>query len=297
MPETRTRKMKETQASANGPLPTLVSRPSRAELIARGEQMRKNCPRRSHAVWQAPANRPDPVQLVEEGDQGRIPELIPLRHGRMMQSPFTYYRGAALAMAVDLAALPITGVRVQACGDAHLGNFRVFATPERRTIFDIHDLDETLPAPWEWDVKRLAASFVIASRNNGLSEKRAREAVLTCVRSYREHMTEFSEMGALEMWYHSLDAEKIAGTIEDEEIRARAKKRLAKAKAQSALEYDFPKLVDATSKSPTIRPRSITGANTVRTNSPKTCGEHLFVIATAYPTTDAFFSIATNSRT
>ncbi len=153
-------------------------RPSRAELIARGEHLRKTCPRRSHAVWQAQPARPDPVQLVEEGDKGRIPQLIPLRHGRMMQSPFTYYRGAALAMAVDLAGLPSTGVRVQACGDAHLGNFRCFATPERRMIFDIHDLDETLPAPWEWDLKRLAASFVIASRNNGLSDKRAREAVL-----------------------------------------------------------------------------------------------------------------------
>jgi uncharacterized protein (DUF2252 family) len=171
----------------------------------------------------------------------------------MMQSPFTYYRGAALAMAVDLAKLPTTGVRVQACGDAHLGNFRVFATPERHTIFDIHDLDETLPAPWEWDLKRLAASFVIASRNNGLSEKKAREAVLTCVRSYREHMAEFSAMRALEVWYYRLDAEELLEGIEDVKIRGRAKKRLAKARAQSALEYDFPKLADTASESPTIR--------------------------------------------
>jgi uncharacterized protein (DUF2252 family) len=192
------------------------------------------------------------VQLVEEGDTGRIPQLIPIRHGRMIQSPFTYYRGAALAMAVDLANLPTTGVRVQVCGDAHLGNFRVFATPERRVIFDIHDLDETLPAPWEWDVKRLATSFVIAARNNGLSEKRAEEAVLTCVRSYREHMAEFSEMRALDVWYHRLDADKLVDAIEDAEMRGRAKKRLAKAKAQSALEYDFPKLADTTSESPTI---------------------------------------------
>jgi len=170
-----------------------------------------------------------------------------------MQSPFTYYRGAALAMAVDLATLPTTGVRVQACGDAHLGNFRCFATPERRVIFDIHDLDETLPAPWEWDLKRLATSFVIASRNNGLSEKRAEEAVLTCVRSYREHMIEFSEMCALEMWYYRLDADQLLDKIEDAEIRARAKKRLAKAKALSALEYDFPKLADSASESPTIK--------------------------------------------
>jgi uncharacterized protein (DUF2252 family) len=112
------------------------------------------------------------------GDQGRIPQLIPIRHGRMMQSPFTYYRGAALAMAVDLADLPTSSIRVQVCGDAHLGNFRCFATPERNVIFDIHDLDETLPAPWEWDVKRLSASFVIAARNNGLSEKRAQAEIL-----------------------------------------------------------------------------------------------------------------------
>src|SRR3954468_13542885 len=184
-------------------------RPSRADLNSQGEALRKKCQRRSHGVWQAPPNRPDPVQLVEEGNRGRIPQLIPIRHGRMIQSPFTYYRGAALAMAVDLANLPTTGVRVQACGDAHLGNFRIFATPERQAIFDIHDLDETLPAPWEWDLKRLAASFVIASRNNGLSEKQAAQAVVTCVRSYREHMAEFSEMRALDVWYYRLDANRL----------------------------------------------------------------------------------------
>ena len=162
----------------------------------------------------------------------------------MIQSPFTYYGGAALAMAVDLASLPATGVHVQVCGDVHLGNFRVFATPERRVIFDIHDLDETLPAPWEWDVKRLATGFVIAARNNGLSDKRAKEAVLACVRSYREHMAEFSEMRALDVWYHSLDADTLLDEIEDAETRKCAKKRLTKVKALSALDYDFPKLVD-----------------------------------------------------
>jgi uncharacterized protein (DUF2252 family) len=198
------------------------------------------------------------VQLVEQGNQGRIPQLIPLRHGRMMQSPFTYYRGAALAMAADLANLPTTGARVQACGDAHLGNFRVFATPERNVIFDIHDLDETLPAPWEWDIKRLATSFVICARNNGLSEKRAQEAVLTCVRSYREHMAEFSEMRALDMWYYRLDAEKLVDEIGDVELRGRAKKNLARAKARTALDYDFPKLADSSSEAPMIRDRAPT---------------------------------------
>jgi uncharacterized protein (DUF2252 family) len=248
-----TQSEQQLRPSVDTAIPAFVPHPSRSELLARGEELRKKCPRRSHAVWQAPPDRPDPVQLVIAGDQGRIPQLVPIRHGRMIQSPFTYYRGAALAMAVDLARLPRTGARVQVCGDAHLGNFRVFATPERRTIFDIHDLDETLPAPWEWDVKRLATSFVIASRNNGLSDKRAREAVLTCVRSYREHMAEFSTMRALDVWYYRLEAEQLIKRIEDVEIRNRAKKRLAKAKAQSALEYDFPKLANSANDAPTIR--------------------------------------------
>jgi uncharacterized protein (DUF2252 family) len=253
MPELLTPEAKELPPLPNGQIPSLVSRPSRSALIARGEELRKNCRRREHAVWKAPPDRPDPVALVEAGNEGRIPQLIPIRHGRMLQSPFTYYRGAALAMAVDLAGLPTTGVRVQACGDAHLGNFRCFATPERRVIFDIHDLDETLPAPWEWDLKRLAASMVIAARNNGLSDKRAQEAVLTCVRSYRERMAEFSQMRALDLWYYHLDAEQLVKEIEDAEVRARAKKRLAKARAQTALEYDFPKLADPSSESPAIR--------------------------------------------
>jgi uncharacterized protein (DUF2252 family) len=156
-------------------------------------------------------------------------------------------------MATDLAAAPTTGLRVQSCGDAHLGNFRCFGTPERRVIFDIHDLDETLPAPWEWDVKRLAASFVVASRNNGLSEKSAQDAVLTCLRAYRENMAEFSKMRALDVWYASFEAETLLAKITDDEIRNRANKRLARAKERSTSEYDFPKLVDASSASPTIK--------------------------------------------
>lgn len=239
--------------AANGQPTARQPRPSRAQLRARGEELRKTCQRRLHATWQPPDDRPDPVELVERGNIGRIPQLVPIRHGRMVLSPFTYYRGTALTMAVDLGGLPHSGIRVQACGDAHLGNFRCFATPERNVIFDIHDLDETLPAPWEWDVKRLATSFVIACRNNGLSDKRAKEAVLSCVRSYREHMAEFSEMRAIEVWYYRLEAEKLVDAIEDEEIRGRAKKRLERAHTLNALEYDFPKLADASSESPTIR--------------------------------------------
>ena len=159
-----------------------------------GKGLRDKCPRQSHADWNPLTNRPDPVALVKESDKGRIPQLVPVRHGRMMQTPFTFYRGAALNMAADLANTPTTGLRVQACGDCHLLNFGAFATPERRVIFDINDLDETLPAPWEWDVKRLAASFVLACRDNGFSESFARDAVQACVRSYRERMAEFGKM-------------------------------------------------------------------------------------------------------
>jgi uncharacterized protein (DUF2252 family) len=234
-------------------LPTFAPRPSRTEWIARGEAMRKQCPRSAHAEWSAPADRPSPLRLVEEANAGRIPELIPLRHGRMLPSAFTFYRGTALNMAVDLARTPTTGFRVQACGDAHLGNFRCFGTPERRVIFDIHDLDETLPAPWEWDVKRLTVSFVLACRNNGFSERLAREAVLTCVRSYREAMGRFSRMRAVDVWYARYEAEKLVGDIKDENIRARTRKILDKAKNVCVVEDVFPKLADTSGEIPTIK--------------------------------------------
>src|SRR5262245_58236632 len=170
------------------------------ERYAAGKKLREKFPRDSHRAWKPPAGRPDPVDLVLAAEKGRMPDLLPLRHGRMVRSAFTFYRGAALTMATDLAATPATGIRVQCCGDAHLCNFGGFATPERRIIFSINDLDETLPAPWEWDVKRLAASFVVACRDNGLGASAARDAVMTCVRSYRESMAEFSRMKTLELW-------------------------------------------------------------------------------------------------
>jgi uncharacterized protein (DUF2252 family) len=227
-------------------------RPSRDELYAQGKAMRDKCPRSSHAAWSAPPDRPDPVRLIEESDQGRLPELIPLRHERMLSSPFAFYRGTALNMAVDLADTPATGFLVQACGDAHLGNFRCFATPERRVIFDIDDLDETLPAPWEWDVKRLCVSFVVACRTN-LSAKVAEDAVLTCVRSYRTHMADFSRMRVLDVWYASLPAEELFASIEDEDARARTQRRLARAQGARAFEDDFPKLVSTAGGTPTLK--------------------------------------------
>jgi uncharacterized protein (DUF2252 family) len=234
-------------------LGTFTPRPSRAELIARGEAMRKQCPRSSHAAWSAPHDRPDPLALIEEANGGRIPELVPLRHGRMLPSPFTYYRGTALNMAVDLADTPTTGFRVQACGDAHLGNFRCFATPERRVIFDIHDLDETCPAPWEWDVKRLTASFVLACRTNSLGDDLARDAVLTCVRSYREAMARFGKMRAVDVWYARYEAEKLIADIKDSDIRQRTEKVLAKVKNVCVVEDVFPKLADKSGETPTIK--------------------------------------------
>jgi uncharacterized protein (DUF2252 family) len=228
-------------------------RPSLAELYAMGKSLREKCPRTSHAVWKAPANRPDPLRLLEQDNKGRIPELIPIRYGRMVRTPFTFYRGAALNMAADLASTPATGLRVQACGDAHLLNFGIYASPERRLVFDINDLDETLPAPWEWDVKRLAASIVLACRNNGFSQRDARDAVLACVRSYRERMAEYSDMPVLAVWYSSIDVEKMIATFKDKEAGQRARKRIAGARAHNVLEHDFPKLAAAAGHAPTIK--------------------------------------------
>ncbi len=149
-------------------IPAFEKHLSRSERAAMGKALRDKCPRDSHAAWKPPHNRPDAVRVVLKADVGRLPDLIPLRHGRMVQSPFAFYRGSALAMADDLAGTSSTGVRVQCGGDSHVLNFGGFATPERRLILAINDLDETLPAPWEWDLKRLAASIVIACRNNGL---------------------------------------------------------------------------------------------------------------------------------
>ena len=227
--------------------------PSRDELRQMGKSLRDKCPRASHAKWQPAADRPDPIDLLEESSKGRIQQLIPIRYGRMMQSPFTWFRGTALNMAADLATTPTSGPRVQACGDCHLCNFGGYATPERRIVFDINDLDETLPAPWEWDVKRLAASFVVAGRNNGFSEDDARDSALTCVRTYREQMAEFSKMLTMEIWYASMDMKKMSETIEDKKTRKRSKARLAKARERSVAEDDYPQFVTTAGMQPSIK--------------------------------------------
>jgi uncharacterized protein (DUF2252 family) len=226
---------------------------SRDQLYTAGQATRDSCPRLSHAGWKPRADRPDPIEILEASNKGRLPELIPVRYGRMIPSPFVFFRGAAAIMAADLAHTPATGIRVQVCGDAHLMNFGAFATPERRLVFDINDFDETLPAPWEWDVKRLATSFLIASRSNRFSESEARGTALSCVRSYRKRMAEFAQMHTLDVWYARLDLETILPSIKDQEGQKRFEQRVKKAQSSEAHEADFPKLVSVEHGEPTIR--------------------------------------------
>jgi uncharacterized protein (DUF2252 family) len=217
---------------------------TRDERKAAGKALREQVSRRSHARWKASARRPDPVDLLVQSSKGRLPQLIPIRYGRMMQSPFAFYRGAAAIMAADLARTPASGIRVQACGDCHLMNFGGYATPERHIVFDISDFDESLPAPWEWDLKRLAASAVIAGDNNGLKKADAREVAAGCARSYREHLAAYAEMRALERWYERIDAEELLATVESRPWKKRIQKKIAKELSRSVAEDDFPRLTD-----------------------------------------------------
>jgi uncharacterized protein (DUF2252 family) len=200
------------------------------ERVARGKVSREKAPRSSHGKWEPAANRPDPVELLQEQAVSRVPELVPIRYGRMLVSPGTFYRGAALIMASDLATSPRSGVTVQLCGDAHLSNFGVFGSPERQLIFDINDFDETLPGPWEWDVKRLAASFEIAGRDLGFASADRRAVVLAGAREYRESMRQAAGMRTLDSWYAHMSAEQIASWI-GAEVRS---KRLGKQEAKEA---------------------------------------------------------------
>jgi uncharacterized protein (DUF2252 family) len=186
------------------------------ERIARGRDARQKVARSSHAQWEPAADRPDPVGLLEEQARSRVPELIPIRYGRMLVSPFTFYRGGALIMASDLAASPRSGITVQLCGDAHLSNFGLFGTPERQMLFDINDFDETLPGPWEWDVKRLAASFEIGGRDRGFSAAERRGIVVAGVREYRDRLRRAAGMGTLNAWYEQLEASVLLNLVRDE---------------------------------------------------------------------------------
>ncbi len=213
----------------------------RDERIAAGRALRKRVPRGSHAAWKPAAKGRDPIAILEQSAKERLPELVPIRYGRMLRSPFTFLRGAAAVMASDLATTPRTGLRVQACGDCHLLNFGLFATPERNLVFDLNDFDETLLAPWEWDLKRLAVSFAVAGRDNRLSDADSRKAVLECVRSYREHLREYSRMSALEVWYTRLDEATLAATAPDEKSK-KLRQQLADKARQRVVENLFPKI-------------------------------------------------------
>jgi uncharacterized protein (DUF2252 family) len=184
-----------------------VDHPSPAQRAAQGKAARSHVPRSAHAAYEPEPKRADPVALLESQDATRIPELVPIRYGRMLASPFAFYRGAAKIMASDLAPTPRTGLTVQCCGDAHVANFGVFASPERQLVFDVNDFDETLPGPWEWDIKRLATSLVIAARNNGFSVKYQDRIASGTVEEYRTAMTRFAKMNNLDVWYAHLDVD------------------------------------------------------------------------------------------
>jgi uncharacterized protein (DUF2252 family) len=209
-----------------------VPHPSVAERVARGKTARSEVPRESHASFEPAANRSDPLELLERQAETRVPALVPVRYGRMLVSPFTFYRGAAKIMAADLADSPRTGIEVQCCGDAHLSNFGVFASPERRLVFDLNDFDETLPGPWEWDVKRLAASILIAARHNEFSQKQQDKAVTDTVEAYSSAMSDFAAMKNLDVWYAHLDAEEALGRF-GSQLAPRAAKRTGKALAKA----------------------------------------------------------------
>ena len=229
-----------------------LSMSTRAQQYAAGKALRDTCPRQSHAQWKPPTNRLDPIQMVVESEKGRIPELLPLRHGRMVRSAFAFYRASALAMAADLSSTPSTGIRVQCCGDAHLSNFGGFATAERKIIFSINDLDETLPAPWEWDVKRLATSFVVACRDRGFSPDTSTDSALICARAYRQSMAEFSRMKTLELWYYSLQPQELLAAC-GARLRKKIRKRIESEQLKSRAEELFPKLVEHNGEIPIIK--------------------------------------------
>ena len=213
----------------------VLSPAERAEL---GKAARARVPRESHALTDFPADRPDPVGQLEQQAATRVPELVPVRYGRMLLSPFSYFRGAALPMASDLARTPVTGLTVQACGDAHLSNFGIFGSPERRLVFDVNDFDETLPGPWEWDVKRLAASFAVAGRGRGFDRRTRGRIVETACARYRETMRTFAGMRNLDVWYARLDIESLFGEVRKHisaSARRQAERNLAKTRRKDSL--------------------------------------------------------------
>lgn len=217
----------------------------RDDRRVRGQAIREAIPLDIHAGWKPPTNRPDPISILEDSNKGRLPDLIPLRYGRMAHSPFTFFRGAAALMAMDLGSIKNTTVKVQACGDCHLLNFGAFATPERNIIFDINDFDETLPAPWEWDLKRLAVSFVLAARENELKPKYVSAAAETVVRAYREKINEFSRMSILDIWYERVDWQSVIERTTDAVLQKKRQQKLKKELKRTIQDYYFPKFAES----------------------------------------------------
>jgi len=227
------------------------------ERRAKGKALRGGAPRSSHAGWEPPKDRRDPVEIVRESNKGRVPELIPIRMGRMAQSPFAFFRGAAALMAADLATTPVSGLRVQACGDAHLANFGGFATAERNIIFDINDFDETLPGPWEWDLKRLAASVVIAAQDAQYRDSDAARMAVRVARAYREQMADYASMRALDVWYDHIDTNRFVAEAESEiekrGLRKHHERLIEAARRKSTPEHLFPKLVESKGTLPKLK--------------------------------------------
>jgi hypothetical protein len=182
---------------------------TRSERRVMGKALRERVPRSSHGGWSPEPDRPDPISLLQAQDKGRLQHLLPIKYGRMLASPFAFLRGSAIVMAADLAVTPRTGLEVQLCGDAHLSNFGVFATPERKLVFDINDFDETYPGPWEWDLKRLAASAVVAGRENGFKDKIKKRSPRVVARTYQDAMARLAGVSTLDAWYYQVEAEHV----------------------------------------------------------------------------------------
>jgi uncharacterized protein (DUF2252 family) len=231
-----------------------VTHPTVGERLARGKAARAVVPRSGHGDWERASDRPDPVDLLEEQAGFRVPELVPIRYGRMLVSPFTFFRGAAYPMAADLAGAPRSGLEVQLCGDAHLSNFGAFAGPDRRLVFGINDFDETLPGPFEWDVKRLVASFAVAGRDRGFDAKQRRSINRTVARSYRKAIRGFAKMSNLDLWYSRIDVDEIAALVAQraapKELK-RFQRNVAKAQSKDSLRA-FAKLTEIVDGEPRI---------------------------------------------
>ena len=213
------------------------------ERRARARTLREKAPRSSHAFWAEAPDRPDPIALLEAEATTRLPDLVPIRYARMRVSPFAFLRGSAVVMAQDLAHTPRTGIHTQLCGDCHCSNFGAYASPERTLLVDINDLDETYPGPWEWDVKRLAASVFVAGRGNGFADSECRSAVLAAVRSYRQHMAEFAGMRTLDVWYSKITIEDLLALLTNKQAQKQAQKQVAKVRQRDSMQA-FAKLTE-----------------------------------------------------